>query len=280
MKARVLPTGETVSALGLGTWRMGERRENRVQEMAAIRLALDLGMTVIDTAEMYADGGAEELVGHALSDGTSLRDRAFLVSKVYPQNASRAGVVAACERSLRRLRTDRIELYLLHWRGQYPLAETVAGFEALRRAGKIRYWGVSNLDLSDMQELWGVPQGSGAVVNQVLYNLGRRGVEWDLLPWLQKHQVLTMAYSPLDQARLMTHEGLGKMAQEKGMTSSQLALAWLLRQAGVIAIPKSARPERLREFAKAAEFALSAQDLGQLDRLFSPPERAVPLEML
>lgn len=280
MKARVLPTGETVSALGLGTWRMGERRENRVQEMAAIRLALDLGMTVIDTAEMYADGGAEELVGHALSDGTSLRDRAFLVSKVYPQNASREGVVAACERSLRRLRTDRIDLYLLHWRGQYPLAETVAGFEALRRAGKIRHWGVSNFDIADMGELWGVADGKNAAVNQVLYNLSRRGIEWDLLPCLRQHQMVTMAYSPLEQGRLSAHNELRQIAERLTMRASQLALAWLLRQPDVVAIPKTAQTNRMNEFVSALDVELDGEILAELDRCFAPPSEPRPLEML
>lgn len=209
MKTVRLPSGEQVSALGQGTWFMGEQAAARQQEIAALRLGMDLGMTLIDTAEMYADGRAEEVVGKALSDRPSRRDAAFVVSKVYPHNASRRGTIAACERSLKRLQTDRIDLYLLHWRGQHPLAETVQAFEALKSSGKIRHWGVSNLDTDDMAKLWQVPQGQHVAANQVLYNLGRRGVEWGLLPWLKQHGVATMAYSPIEQARLLRHKGLG-----------------------------------------------------------------------
>ena len=194
-----LPSGETVPALGQGTWNMGERREARKAEIAALQAGLDLGLTLIDTAEMYAEGGAEEVVGEALA---GRREQAFVVSKVYPHNASRTGAIAACERSLKRLKTDRIDLYLLHWRGEHPLAETVAAFKALQSAGKIRHWGVSNLDVSDMQELWRVPDGKACATNQLLYNLSRRGIEWDLLPWLRERKVPVMAYSPVEQARL------------------------------------------------------------------------------
>ncbi|MEQ1659721.1 MAG: aldo/keto reductase, partial [Hylemonella sp.] len=226
---------------------------------------------------MYAEGGAEEVVGEALA---GRREQAFLVSKVYPHNASRLGVAAACERSLRRLKTDRIDLYLLHWRGPHPLAETVEAFEALQRAGKIRHWGVSNLDLADMQELRGVPGGEACAANQLLYNLGRRGIEWDLLPWLRKQGVATMAYSPIEQGRLLDHKGLQDFARRHGMTAAQAALAWLLAQEGVIAIPKSAKLARVRENAAAREITLDPAQLAELDRLFAPPTGPSALDML
>ena len=277
MKQFRLPTGESVPVLGQGTWFMGEERSARKAEVAALQLGLDLGLTLIDTAEMYAEGGAEQVVGEAL---VGRRERAFLVSKVYPHNASRQGAVAACERSLKRLKTDRIDLYLLHWRGPYPLTETVEAFETLQRAGKIRHWGVSNLDLADMQELWQVPGGSGCAVNQLLYNLSRRGIEWDLLPWLRRQGVVTMAYSPIEQARLLRHPGLQDFARRHGMTAAQAALAWLLAHDGVIAIPKSASVARVRENAAARDITLSAEQLRELDRLFGPPSGPTPLEML
>jgi len=277
MKQVRLPSGERIPALGQGTWYMGEDRSARKAEIAALQLGLDLGLTLIDTAEMYAEGGAEQVVGEAL---VGRREQAFLVSKVYPHNASRKGAVAACERSLKRLQTDRIDLYLLHWRGPYPLAETVEAFEALQRAGKIRHWGVSNLDLADMQELWQAPGGRSVAVNQLLYNLGRRGIEWDLLPWLRQHGVATMAYSPIEQARLLRHQGLQDFARRHGMTAAQAALAWLLAQDGVIAIPKSATAARVRENAAARDITLSAEQLAELDRLFAPPTGPSPLDML
>lgn len=277
MKTVRLPSGESVPALGQGTWYMGEDRGVRKGEVAALQLGLDLGLTLIDTAEMYAEGGAEEVVGEALA---GRREQAFLVSKVYPHNASRRGAVAACERSLRRLKTDRIDLYLLHWRGSYPLAETVEAFEALQRAGKIRHWGVSNLDLADMQELRGVPGGEACAANQLLYNLSRRGIEWDLLPWLRDRGVPVMAYSPIEQARLLGHKGLQDFGRRHVMTPAQAALAWLLAQEGVIAIPKSAHLVRVRENAAAREITLTPAQLAELDRLFAPPTGPSALEML
>jgi diketogulonate reductase-like aldo/keto reductase len=272
-----LPSGEQVPALGQGTWYMGEDRAARKDEVAALQLGLDLGLTLIDTAEMYAEGGAEEVVGEAL---LGRRDEAFLVSKVYPHNASRQGVAAACERSLKRLKTDRIDLYLLHWRGQHPLAETVAGFEALQRAGKIRHWGVSNLDLDDMRELASVPCGGACAANQLLYNLSRRGIEWDLLPWLRERGMPVMAYSPIEQARLLRHKGLQDFARRHGMTPAQAALAWLLRQQGVIAIPKSASAAHVRDNVAARDVTLDAAQRAELDRLFAPPTGPSALEML
>lgn len=277
MKTVRLPSGEEVPALGQGSWYMGEDLSARKAEVAALQLGLDLGLTLIDTAEMYAEGGAEEVVGEALA---GRREQAFLVSKVYPHNASRGGVVAACERSLKRLKTDRIDLYLLHWRGQHPLAETVAGFEALQRAGKIRHWGVSNLDLDDMRELAAVLGGGACAANQLLYNLSRRGIEWDLLPWLRERGMPMMAYSPIEQARLLRHRGLQDFARRYGMTPAQAALAWLLGQEGVIAIPKSASVAHVRENAAARDVVLDATQRAELDGLYPAPKGPSALEML
>jgi diketogulonate reductase-like aldo/keto reductase len=256
---------------------MGEDRAARAEELATLRLGLDLGLTLIDTAEMYGEGEAETLIGEALA---GRRDEAFLVSKVYPHNASRQGAVAACERSLKRLRTDRIDLYLLHWRGSVPLAETMEAFMALRQAGKIRHYGVSNLDLADMQELWPLPGGRDTQANQLLYNLTRRGIEWDLLPWLRRQHVPVMAYSPLEQARLVRDPKLAGFARRHGMTPAQAALAWLLAAGDIIVIPKSGRRERLKENAGALDVSLTAAQLAELDRLYPPPAGPHPLAML
>ncbi len=272
-----LPSGEQVPALGQGTWYMGEDRSARKAEVAALQLGLDLGLTLIDTAEMYAEGGAEKLVGEALA---GRRQQAFLVSKVYPHNASRLGAIVACERSLKRLKTDCIDLYLLHWRGPHPLAETVGAFETLQRTGKIRHWGVSNLDLDDMRELVAVPGGGACAANQLLYNLSRRGIEWELLPWLRERSMATMAYSPIEQARLLRQPGLKDFARHHGMTPAQAALAWLLGQKGVIAIPKSASLTHVRENAAAREITLDPAQLAELDRLFAPPAGPSALDML
>ncbi|SFU77825.1 Aldo/keto reductase [Polaromonas sp. YR568] len=277
MKTVLLPCGEAVPALGMGTWNMGDAPSRRADELATLRLGLDLGCTLVDTAEMYGEGLSEELVGEALQ---GRRNEAFIVTKVYPHNASKAGTVAACERSLRRLRTDRIDLYLLHWRGSVPLAETMQALMALQKAGKIRHYGVSNLDLADMQELWKVPGGQGVQTNQLLYNLTRRGIEWDLLPWLRERSVPVMAYSPIEQARLLHHNGLAHFARRHDVPPAQAALAWLLAQDGVIAIPKASHPDRLRENVAAAQVQLSDEQLAELDALFKPPSRATPLEML
>jgi len=237
MRTVTLPGGETVPALGQGTWFMGERSDRRRAEVEALRAGLDLGMTLIDTAEMYAEGGAEEVVGEAIA---GRRDRVFLVSKVYPHNASRRGVAAACARSLERLGTDRIDLYLLHWRGSYPLGETIEGFEWLKEAGQIRHWGVSNLDTADLEELWRVSHGPNCATDQILYNITRRGPEWDLLPWCREHGLPVMAYSPIEQGRLPAGGALDDVAERHGIDRFAVALAWLLAQDGVIAIPKAA----------------------------------------
>jgi len=277
MKSIALPSGEKVAALGLGTWRYGEDRALREEEIATVRLALDLGMTLIDTAEMYGEGLSESLIGEAIA---GRRDQAFLVTKVYPHNASRKSAVSACERSLERLRTDRIDLYLLHWRGNVPFAETMDAFEALQRAGKIRHFGVSNLDLGDMQELSEVPGGQEVAVNQLLYNLTRRGIEFDLLPWLRGRGIPVMAYSPIEQARLLRSRKLMQFAKQAGMSPAQAALAWLLAQNGVISIPKTSDRARLRENFAALEHPLSAAQLTELDRLFPAPTARQPLEIL
>ncbi|WP_088344793.1 MULTISPECIES: aldo/keto reductase [Rhodomicrobium] len=276
-KTVTLPSGERVPAFGLGTWRMGEQRSRRREELDAIRLALDLGVTLIDTAEMYGEGGAEEIVGEAVA---GRRDGLFIVSKVHPANASRKGVAAACERSLKRLGTDRIDLYLLHWRSRTPIAETLEAFAALKQAGKIRHYGVSNFDIEDMAELWQAPGGQGIAANQLLYNLTRRGPEWELLPWMRERGIPLMAYSPLEQARLVASPALAGFAEANGMTPAQAALRWLLAQDDVIVIPKTAHPDRLRENLAALDGALTAGQIAELDRLFPPPDERTPLDML
>lgn len=272
-----LPSGETVPALGQGTWQMAEISGRRAQEIQALRLGIELGMTLIDTAEMYGEGAAEELVAEAIA---GQRDQLFLVSKVYPHNASRTGVVQACERSLKRLKTDRLDLYLLHWRGSIPLAETVAGFEELRRSGKIRHWGVSNFDTGDMQELLQVPGGENCAANQVLYNVTRRGPEFDLMPWMAKHRMPLMAYSPVEQGSLPTSDVLRTIAESHAASPFQIALAWLLRHPDVIAIPKAARTEHVRDNHRALKIKLSPDELRMIDGEFHPPRRKRPLEMI
>ncbi|HYS90300.1 MAG TPA: aldo/keto reductase [Bradyrhizobium sp.] len=270
-----LPSGEPVPALGQGTWNMGEDRRRRRAEIAALNLGLDLGMRLIDTAEMYADGGAEKIVGAAIA---GRRDEVFLVSKVLPEHATRRGTIAACERSLKRLDTDRIDLYLLHWREQeVELAEVLEAFTALVRAGNIRHWGVSNFDVEDMQELLRLPGGKAVAADQVMYNLNRRGIEHDLLPWCRRRRIPVMAYSPLDEGRLVRSLDLKRIAQQLGATPSQVALAWLLRQNNVIAIPKSASEAHVRENFAALDLRLGKQDLAALDRAFARPKRKLPL---
>jgi diketogulonate reductase-like aldo/keto reductase len=272
-----LPSGIAVPALGLGTWNMGEDERKAGLEVESLKRGLDLGMTLIDTAEMYGEGGAERITGQAMA---GRRDDVFLVSKVYPWNASRKGVLEACTRSLDRLKTDHLDLYLLHWRGEHPLAETVAGFEELRKAGMIGAWGVSNFDLDDMRELMDVPGGENCAANQVLYNLSRRGIEYDLLPWCQQRGIPVMAYSPIEQGRILRNAELIRIAKAYQATPAQVALAFLLERDGVIAIPKSANPDRTAENAAAGELELSDEDLAALDAAFPPPDRRTPLEML
>lgn len=277
MQNVTLPSGESVPALGQGTWNMGDRPDRRAGEIAALRAGLDLGMTLIDTAEMYGDGNAEELVGEAIA---GRREEVFLVSKVLPSNATQHGTVAACERSLKRLCTDRIDLYLLHWRGNVPLGNTLEAFERLQRDGKIRHWGVSNFDLDDMQELASLAGGESVAANQVLYNLARRGIEYDLLPWSSARRLPTMAYSPVEQGRLLRQPVLHQVAARLGATPAQVALAWVLRRGDVIAIPKAGSVEHVRENRAALDLGLHAEVLAELDRAWPPPRRKQPLEMI
>ncbi|HET6436500.1 MAG TPA: aldo/keto reductase [Anaeromyxobacter sp.] len=272
-----LPAGLALPVLGLGTWRMGEDPRRRRAEVAALRRGLELGFTLIDTAELYGDGGAEEVVAEATA---GRREEVFLVSKVLPENSSRKGTVAACERSLKRLGTDRIDLYLLHWRGQVPLEETVAAFEELVRAGKIRRWGVSNLDRSDLEELLALPGGERVQVDQVLYNPSRRGIEHDLLPLCRARGIVVMAYSPIEQGRLARHPTLRAVAARHAATAAQVALAWVLRAPNVCTIPKATTAAHVDENRAALDLRLSPLDLAEIDHAFPAPDGPRPLEML
>lgn len=272
-----LPGSREIPTLGFGTWMMGETRSEAKAEVDAVRLALDLGMTVIDTAEMYGDGGAERIVGEALKDR---REDAYLVSKVLPWNASYDGTIKACHASLDRLGTDHLDLYLLHWRGEHPLEDTVAAMEELKAAGRIGAWGVSNFDLDDMEELFSVADGENCAVNQVLYNLSRRGIEFDLLPWCQEHGIPIMAYSPIEQGRILHHPELIHVAKAYQATPAQVALAFLLERDEVIPIPKTSNLRRLQENRDAVDLDISDEDWARLDAAFPPPARKMPLAML
>jgi diketogulonate reductase-like aldo/keto reductase len=274
-----LPSGEPMPVFGVGTWRMGEDVRIRKEEVAALKLGIEFGVTLIDTAEMYGEGGAEEIVAEAAA---GRRDELFIVSKVLPSNASRSRTIAACERSLKRLRTDRIDLYLLHWRDSTPLEETVDAFAALAEQGKIRHWGVSNFDVDDMVDLLALSRGRGEACasNQVLYNLTRRAIEFDLMPLCREHGMPMMAYSPIEQGRMLRHPELGKVAKAVGATPAQVALAWLLQQDGVIAIPKATSLPHLRENIAALDVKLDESAMAALDRAFAPPKRREPLAML
>jgi diketogulonate reductase-like aldo/keto reductase len=277
MPSVTFPDGTTVPALGLGTWTMGERETRAADEVAALALGFDLGMTLVDTAEMYAEGGAERIVARAIA---GRRDRLFVVSKVYPHNAGRKSAISACERTLQRLRTDRLDLYLLHWQGQIPLAETVAAFERLRADGKIVRWGVSNFDTAAMRELFAFAEGRRCATNQVLYHLRERGIEWDLLPWLREHRIPLMAYSPLGQGALLRDPKLAAIARRSGATPAQIALGWLLRSPDVLAIPESADIEHIRDNRAAATLQLDPSMLDAIDAAFSPPAGPTPLSVI
>jgi len=272
-----LPSGAKMPTFGLGTWRMGESARRRADEVAALRHGLDLGITLIDTAEMYGDGEAERIVADAV--GTH-RTEVFIVSKVLPENSSRRDTIAACERSLKRLQTDRIDLYLLHWRGSPPLSETLEAFQALMKAGKILHWGVSNFDLGEMEDIARVRGGDTCATNQVLYNLARRGIEFDLMPWCRERGIPIMAYSPIEQGRLLNHTTLREVAKRHEATPAQVALAWLTRQKGVITIPKAGSKAHVDEDLAALELGLTRDDLATLDRAFPPPKKAQALDML
>lgn len=271
-----LPSGEMVPALGQGTWKMGESARRHADEVRALQLGLELGVTLIDTAEMYAEGGAEEVVAEAIA---GQRDGVFLVSKVMPGNASRAGTITACERSLKRLGTDRIDLYLLHWPSHHPIAGTVEAFETLKRDGKIRHWGVSNFDVDEMKELLEVG-GTNVAANQVLYNLTRRGVEFDLFPWRAERTIPIMAYSPVEQGRLARHRELQRLAEAHNATPAQIAIAFTLLRDDVISIPKATELEHVRQNRAAADIVLTPEDRATLDAAFPPPRRKFGLEMI
>ncbi|MFD3231053.1 aldo/keto reductase [Rahnella aceris] len=284
MKAQTvqLPDGTTVPAIGQGTWYMGERNSDLRAEVKALQQGLDAGMTLIDTAEMYADGGAERVVGEAIS---GRRDDVFLVSKVYPHHAGGAKAIAACEQSLKRLKTDCLDLYLLHWRGSIPLHDTVAAMEKLQQSGKIRRWGVSNLDTDDMQALWKIPGGNACMTNQVLYHAAARGIEFDLLPWCEEHSVPVMAYCPLAQAGKLRHDVLTapvmqEIANARGVSSAQIALAWVTRTGNVIAIPKAVQPQHVKDNAAALTLSLTADEIARIDTVFPAPNHKTPLDMV
>ena len=272
-----LPNGEAMPAFGQGTWHMGEDRRRAADEEAALKLGIELGVTLIDTAEMYGNGVAEEIVARATA---GVRDRLFIVSKVLPYNAAQKGVIEACERSLKRLKTDRIDLYLLHWRGSVPAAETIAGFARLQRDGKIRHHGVSNFNTDDMKEWVGLAGGETVAANQILYNLTRRGPEWELNPWCRERSIAIMAYTPLEQGRMLGNRALSEVAARHGASPAQVALAWLLRRDGMIVIPKATQPEHVRDNRAAADLRLDADDLAALDRAFPPPKGRTALGML
>jgi diketogulonate reductase-like aldo/keto reductase len=281
---RTLPDGTPIPALGLGTWRMGERADQREAEILAVRDALRLGYRLIDTAEMYGEGGAETMLGTALQQaftaGEARREDLTVVSKVYPHHASTQGVIDACERSLRRLKLESIDLYLLHWRGEFPLAQTLDGFATLQARGLIRHWGVSNFDVDDMEELAALPGGSHCAANQVYYSLSARGIEFDLLPWQAKRRLPLMAYSPIDQGALSDHAAVLAIAQRLSVSAAQVALAWVLRQPEVIAIPKAVRSAHLRDNLAATQLQLGVEDLSLLDAAFPPPRRKRSLAMI
>lgn len=272
-----LPSGQTIPAFGMGTWRMGENPRRQQQEIAALRRGIELGVRLIDTAEMYGEGGAEKVVAKAMGDH---RADLFLVSKVYPHNAAKKGAIAACERSLSRLNTDYLDLYLLHWRGSVPLAETLEAFETLKQAGKIRDYGVSNFDVDDMKAVDSLGKTGAIATNQVLYNLTRRGIELDLLPWCQNRAIPVMAYSPIEQGRLLGNATLTELASRRGVSEAQIAIAWLLHQAGIIVIHKASQVAHVEQNYAALELTLSDREIATLNKAFPKPTRRIPLEML
>ena len=276
-KLVTLPSGESVSSMGLGTWHMGERIGNPKTEVDALIRGLDLGATLIDTAEMYARGGAERVVGNAIK---GRRDNVFIVSKIVPHNASFDGTIRACENSLQRMEIESIDLYLLHWPGNHPLESTVSAFEQLKTDGKIKHWGVSNFDTSDMQELYGIPEGKNCQINQVLYNLSRRGIEWDLLPWCRSMGLPIMAYSPIEQGRLLENKKLKALASEIGVSAAQLSIAWSIRKNDIITIPKASNLEHVGQNIDAWTIKLESAILDELDKLFEPPVRKKGLDIL
>ncbi|AFZ13495.1 2,5-didehydrogluconate reductase [Crinalium epipsammum PCC 9333] len=277
MQTLNLLSGQVIPVLGMGTWQMGENPKHRQDEINALCHGLDIGLSLIDTAEMYGEGGAEEVIAQAIANR---RSQAFVVSKVYPHNASIKGAIAACERSLQRLKTDYLDLYLLHWRGSIPLTETLQAFQTLQQAGKIRSYGVSNFDVKDMESASKLEGGKAIVTNQVLYNLSRRGIEWNLLPWCRERNIPIMAYSPIEQGRILKNRTLGAIAQQRGVTPAQIAIAWLLHQENVIVIPKSSKIDHINQNLAAIDLKLSTEELHALDAAFPPPTKPTSLEML
>ena len=277
MRTIRLKSGQSLPSLGMGTWRMGENSKDFDDEVLALRHGLGLGFSLIDTAEMYGEGGAEEVVSEAIK---GRRQSVFLVSKVYPHNASRDGAIAACNRTLKRLNTDYLNLYLLHWRGSYPLSETLEAYQQLTQAGKIRDYGVSNFDTDDMEEAMQVPGGDAIATNQVLYNLSRRGIERNLLPWCTQRQMPVMAYSPVEQGRILNNATLKQLAKERDASAAQIAIAWLLQQPNVVIIPKSSRIDHIEQNYAAQHLALSPQELETLEVAFPAPKKSIPLQML
>ena len=276
-KVVTLPSGENIPAMGLGTWHMGERIGDPKTERNALLHGLDLGANLIDTAEMYARGGAERVVGDAIK---GRRDDVFIVSKVLPHNASFNGTIRACENSLQRMEIENIDIYLLHWPGSHPLEGTIAAFEKLRRDGKIRHWGVSNFDMNDMQELYKLPAGKNCQINQVLYNLSRRGIEWDLLPWCQSMRLPIMAYSPLEQGRLLKDQRLEDISKEAGMSVAELSIAWTMRSQDVVSIPKASSLKHVEQNINAWNVSLPNSILSALDKAFEPPMSKKGLDVL
>ena len=277
MRTIRLKSGQSLPSLGMGTWRMGENSKDFDDEVLALRHGLGLGFSLIDTAEMYGEGGAEEVVSEAIK---GRRQSVFLVSKVYPHNASRDGAIAACNRTLKRLNTDYLNLYLLHWRGSYPLSETLEAFQQLKQAGKIRDYGVSNFDTDDMEEAMQVPGGDAIATNQVLYNLSRRGIERNLLPWCTQRQMPVMAYSPVEQGRILNNATLKQLAKERDASAAQIANAWLLHQPNLVINPKSSRIDHIEQNYAAQHLALSPQELETLEVAFPAPKKSIPLQML
>ncbi len=267
----------SILTLGQGTWNMGDSGTHRKAELKALRTGIDLGMTIIDTAEMYGNGRSERLVGEAIQ---GQRDKVFLISKVLPSNASRQGTLKACENSLKRLQTNYLDMYLLHWQGRYPFEETVEAMLQLQQEGKIRDWGVSNMDVAEMEEFYSIPGGNTYAANEVVYNLTRRGIEYDLIPWCRKNNIPVIAYSPVEQGRLLNHKLLSEIARRHNATPTQIALAWVIRNPGVIAIPKAASAKHVEENFKSLSIELTEEDLQQIDKVFPAPTRKMPLDML
>lgn len=276
-KTITFPNGVKVPSLGQGTWYMGENPTKKEEEIRAIRTGVELGMTVIDTAEMYGDGLSEKLIGEAIN---GLRDDVFLISKVFPWNANLSGTIKACENSLRRLNTDHLDLYLLHWSGSYPIEETVEAMMRLQQSGKILQWGVSNMDVAEMEDFMNVPSGKNCATDEILYNLTRRGVEYDLLPWCESHSIPVIAYSPIEQGRLLGNPTLNKIAKTHSATPAQIALAWVLRNPNILAIPKASSEKHVKENFGSLSINLTAEDIALLDKAFSTPKRKIPLEMI